>query len=106
MIIFFRFMTIQLLERRSSPSQLVISDIEVEGFHRKCGNPCLSKNVADVDDYIGQIGDGVTDWKLVRYTPASSSWHPARDYLRYKYHQPDLTNQSRRGIQMIQYVTS
>ena len=86
-----RFMTIQLLERRNSPSRLVISDIEVEGFHRKCGNPCLSRNVADVDDYIGTIGDGVTDWKLVRYTPASSSWHPARDYLRYD-SQPDLTN--------------
>ena len=76
-------MTIQLLERISSPSQLVISEIEVEGFHRKCGRPCLSKNVADIDDYFGPIGDGPTDWKLVRYTPASSSWHPARDYLRY-----------------------
>ena len=75
-------MTIQLLERMSSPSQLVISEIEVEGFNRKCGNPCLSKNVDTIDDYFGKIGDGPTDWKLVRYTPASSTWHTARDLLR------------------------
>ena len=89
-------MTIQLLERAISPSQLIVSEVEVEGFQRKCSNPCLSKNVASIDDYIGEIGDGPTDWKLVRYIPASSAWHPARDYLRSEGgpHLLDLTRQS------------
>ena len=81
-----RYITFQLLERFIQPSQLEIKEIEVEGFGRICGRPCLQRNVPSVDDFLGNLDSsgppaGRTDWKLVRYAPQRNEWHDANDKL-------------------------
>ena len=46
-----RYITIQLLERSVSPSRLEIKEIEMEGWGRLCGHPCLGLNVPAISDY-------------------------------------------------------
>ena len=68
------------------PSKLEIKEIEVEGWGRGCGRPCLQKNVPTVDEFLGNLDTsgppaGRTDWKLVRYVPQRAQWHDANDKL-------------------------
>ena len=52
-----RYITIQLLERSVSPSRLEIKEIEMEGWGRLCGHPCLALNVPAISDYY-QVTQG------------------------------------------------
>ena len=52
-----RYITIQLLERSVSPSRLEIKEIEMEGWGRLCGHPCLGLNVPAISDYY-QVTQG------------------------------------------------
>ena len=79
-------MTFQLRERYPSPSRLAINEIEIEGWRRSCGNPCLQKNAASMNDFLGTLDDTNSistpgTWKLVRYVPNRNEWHDAHDYL-------------------------
>ena len=77
-----RYITFQLLERFVQPSRIRIKEIEIEGFVRLCGRPCLQKNVPTINDFLGPLdGTGPTDWKLVRYVPQRAEWHDANDKL-------------------------
>ena len=62
-----RYITIQLLERSVSPSRLEIKEIEMEGWGRLCGHPCLGLNVPAISDYYQ-----VTQRKHGIYTRASN----------------------------------
>ena len=74
-----RYITFQLLDRVTQPSKLKIKEIEVEGFGRSCGRPCLQKNA---DNFLGPLdGNEPTDWRLVRYVPQRAQWHDANDKL-------------------------
>ena len=60
-----------------------MKEIEVEGWTRSCGRPCLSKNVPTTNDFYGTLeGTHPTDWRLVQYAPQRAQWHDSYDRLR------------------------
>ena len=67
-----------MLERFASPSALEVKEVEVEGWGRVCGGPCLGTNVASIPAFAS-----TGDWRLVRYSPDQAAWHPAGDNLRW-----------------------
>ena len=97
-----RYLTIQMLERPGvTGGQLEVSEVQVEGWARSCGEIsvsqlstqlcfvlssgswCLQSSAETEEEMRGVRGSELHQWHRVRHTPRGSVWHPAQDKLRW-----------------------